>query len=72
MYEEEKWKIGLEAYYYSKQELNDNTIQRLLDFLVMIENFGKIFRSIYNFENFTDTKANKIWKYYTGPLTNPG
>jgi iron complex outermembrane receptor protein len=73
MYEvEEKWKIGLEAYYYSKQELNDNTIGRdYWIFGVMIEKLWKNFSVYANFENFTDTRQTKFGSIYTGPLTNP-
>ena len=73
MYEvEEKWKVGLEAYYYSKQTLNDNTIGR--DYWicgVMIEKLWENFSIYANFENFTDTRQTKFGSIYTGPLTNP-
>ena len=73
MYEvEEKWKIGLEAYYYSKQTLNDNTIGRdYWIFGVMIEKLWENFSIYANFENFTDTRQTKFGNIYTGPLTNP-
>ena len=73
MYEvEEKWKVGLEAYYYSKQTLNDNTIGRdYWIFGVMIEKLWENFSIYANFENFTDTRQTKFGSIYTGPLTNP-
>ena len=73
MYEvDEKWKIGLEAYYYSKQTLNDNTIGRdYWIFGVMIEKLWENFSIYANFENFTDTRQTNFGTIYTGPLNNP-
>lgn len=73
MYEiKEKWKIGLEGYYYSKQTLNDNTIGRdYWIFGVMIEKLWENFSVYTNFENLTDTRQTKFGSIYTGTLTNP-
>jgi iron complex outermembrane receptor protein len=68
MYEEEKWKIGLELL-YSKQELNDNC-GRLLDFWVMIENFGK-FSGLYLISKTLQIQDKQNLEVFAGPLTNP-
>ncbi|MDR0748064.1 MAG: hypothetical protein LBF62_00655 [Tannerellaceae bacterium] len=73
MYEvEDRWKIGLEAYYYSPQKLNDGTTGR--DYWIFGAMIEKIWNhiSIYaNFENFTDTRQTKFGSIYTGTITNP-
>lgn len=73
MYEvEDRWKIGLEAYYYSPQQLNDGTISR--DYWIcgaMVEKIWEHFSIYANFENFTDTRQTKFGSIYTGTVTNP-
>ncbi|MFT4202276.1 MAG: TonB-dependent receptor plug domain-containing protein [Chitinophagaceae bacterium] len=73
MYEaEDKWKIGLEAYYYSRQYLNDGTWGRafwIFGFM-MERTFGKI-SAFINFENFTDTRQTKYGSIYTGTVNTP-
>ncbi|ASK32350.1 hypothetical protein CEY12_20680 [Chryseobacterium sp. T16E-39] len=73
MYEvEDKWKIGLEAYYFSKQKLNDNAIgkQYWLYGFMAERIFGNF--SIYiNFENFLDSRQTRFDTIYTGTVTNP-
>ena len=73
MYEvEEKWKIGLEAYYYSKQQLNDGTTGKsywITGF--MAEKLWEKFSLFVNFENFTDTRQTRFGSIYTGTLDNP-
>jgi iron complex outermembrane receptor protein len=73
MYEkEDSWKIGLEAYYYSPQRLNDGTTSR--DYWicgVMLEKIWNCFSIYANFENFTDTRQTKFDSIYTGTITHP-
>lgn len=73
MYEvEDKWKIGLEAYTFSKQLLNDGTVGK--NYLItgfMVEKLWKRFSVYINFENFTDTRQTRFDTIYTGTLTNP-
>ncbi|SEW45046.1 TonB-dependent receptor plug domain-containing protein [Chitinophaga arvensicola] len=73
MYEvEDKWKIGLEAYYYSKQPLNDGTVGRsywLCGF--MAEKLWERFSVFVNFENMLDTRQSRFENIYTGTVTHP-
>ncbi|MDR2804688.1 MAG: TonB-dependent receptor [Dysgonamonadaceae bacterium] len=73
MYEiEDSWKIGLEAYYYSPQQLSDGTTGRdYWIFGAMIEKIWEHFSIYANFENFTDTRQTKFGSIYTGTITNP-
>jgi outer membrane receptor protein involved in Fe transport len=73
MYEvEDKWKIGLEAYYYSKQQLNDgSTGKQYWTCGFMAEKLWERFSLFVNFENFTDTRQTKFDSIYTGTVTNP-
>ena len=69
---EEKWKIGLEAYYFSKQKLSDGTFGKpywINGF--MIEKLWEKFSLYINFENFTDTRQTKFDTIYTGTIDNP-
>lgn len=73
MYEkEDKWKLGLEGYYYSKQTLNDGAIGKpywLFGF--MAEKLWEHFSLYINFENLTDTRQTRFDTIYTGAITNP-
>jgi iron complex outermembrane receptor protein len=73
MYEiEDKIKIGLEAYHFSRQKLNDGTFGKpywITGF--MIEKFWQKFSLFINFENFTNTRQSKFDIIYTGTLDNP-
>jgi outer membrane receptor for ferrienterochelin and colicins len=73
MYEiEEKFKIGLEAYYFSKQKLNDNSIGRSYWIMgLMAEKIWERWSLFINFENFTDTRQSKFEQIFTGTLMNP-
>lgn len=73
MYEvEEKWKLGAEAYYYSKQTLNDGAEGKsYLIFGFMAEKLWDRFSLYINFENFTDTRQTRFDNIYTGTVTNP-
>jgi iron complex outermembrane receptor protein len=73
MYEiEDKLKLGLEAYYYSKQRLSDGTPGKpywITGF--MAEKLWESFSLYINFENFTDTRQTRFDAIYTGPISNP-
>ena len=73
MYEvEERWKIGLEAYYFSKQRLTDNTYGK--DYWIcglMVERLWERFSLFINFENFLDTRQTRFDTIYTGTVSNP-
>lgn len=73
MYEmEEKWKIGLEAYYFSKQKLNDAATGKqyvLCGF--MAEKIWEKFSVYINFENFLDARQTRFDTIYTGTVSNP-
>ena len=73
MYEiEDKWKIGLEAYYYSKQPLNDGaTGKSYWTCGFMAEKIWERFSLFVNFENFTDTRQTRFDSIYTGTVTHP-
>lgn len=73
MYEvEEKWKLGLEAYYVSQQLLNDGaTGQPYWITGFMAEKLWEKFSVYVNFENFTDTRQTRFDTIYTGPISNP-
>jgi len=73
MYEvEEKWKVGLEAYYFSKQRLSDDTYGKeywICGF--MVERLWEKFSLFINFENFLDARQTRFDTIYTGTITNP-
>ena len=73
MYEiEDKWKIGLEVYYFSPQKLNDGTTGK--DYVIcgfMAEKIWERFSLYINFENFFDTRQTRFDNIYTGTITNP-
>lgn len=73
MYEiEDKLKLGLEAYYYSKQQLNDGTTgQSYWIAGFMAERLWEKFSVFINFENFTNTRQTKFDTIYTGTIDNP-
>ena len=73
LYEAEgKWKIGLEAYYFSKQQLSDGATGKsywITGF--MAEKLWEKFSLYINFENFTDTRQTKFDTIYTGTINDP-
>jgi iron complex outermembrane receptor protein len=73
MYEiEDKLKMGLEAYYFSKQKLNDGTYGQsywIMGF--MAEKLWEKFSVFINFENFTNTRQSKFGPIYTGSIQAP-
>jgi iron complex outermembrane receptor protein len=73
MYElDEKLKVGLEAYYYSKQKLNDGgTGQGYWICGLMAEKLWERFSVFVNFENLFDTRQTRFGSIYTGPVSNP-
>ncbi len=69
---EEKWKMGLEAYYFSKQKLSDGTVGKpywINGF--MVEKLWENFSLYINFENFLDTRQTKFGSIFTGTIENP-
>lgn len=73
MYEiEDKLKIGLEAYYFSSQKLNDGATGKEYWICgLMAEKLWEHFSIFINFENFIDTRQTKFDTIYTGTITNP-
>ena len=73
MYEkDERLKIGIEAYYFSSQRLNDGTTgQSYWIFGLMGEKVWEHFSLFVNFENFTDTRQTRFNNIYTGTISNP-
>lgn len=73
MYEvEEKLKLGLEAYYFSPQKLNDGAMGKsywITGF--MAEKIWEKFSVYINFENFTNTRQTRFDTIYTGTMDNP-
>lgn len=68
----EKWKLGLEAYYFSKQNLSDGTTGRsywITGF--MAEKLWKKFSLYINFENFLDARQTRFGSIYTGTINDP-
>ncbi len=69
---DEKWKLGLEAYYFSRQKLSDGLTGR--DYLItgfMAERLWERFSIYINFENFLDARQTRFDSIYTGTITNP-
>lgn len=73
MYEvEEKWKLGLEAYYFSKQKLNNGSFGKAYWITgFMAEKIWEKFSLFINFENFTDTRQSNFGPLYTGSIDEP-
>jgi outer membrane receptor for ferrienterochelin and colicins len=73
MYEiEDKLKLGLEAYYFSKQRLSDGGFGKsywITGF--MAEKLWEKCSVFINFENFTDTRQSKFDKVFTGTIQDP-
>ncbi|MGM0581223.1 MAG: TonB-dependent receptor [Bacteroidota bacterium] len=65
--------LGLEAYYFSPQRLNDGEMgQSYWIFGLMSEKrFSKMFSVFLNFENFTDTRQTAFDTVYRGNIENP-
>lgn len=73
MYEVEgNIKIGLEAYYFSPQRLNDGAIGKSYWLSgLMAEKSWERFSLFVNFENLFDTRQTKFDTIYTGSISNP-
>lgn len=73
MYEkDEKLKIGLEAYYFSPQRLNDGATGKSYWIMgLMGEKVWEKFSVFLNLENFTNTRQTRIDTIYTGSIANP-
>lgn len=73
MYEiEDKLKIGLEAYYFSPQKLNDGATGKSYWITgLMAEKLWNQFSFFINFENFLDTRQTRFDNIYTGSMSNP-
>lgn len=73
MYEiEDKLKIGLEAYYFSPQKLNDGATGKAYWITgLMAEKLWEKFSIFINFENFLDTRQTRFDTIYTGSISNP-
>jgi outer membrane receptor for ferrienterochelin and colicins len=73
MYEvEEKWKAGLEAYYFDKQLLSDGkTGAAYWNCGFMVERLWEKFSVFINFENFLDARQTRNDVIFTGSRSNP-
>jgi outer membrane receptor for ferrienterochelin and colicins len=68
----EKWKLGLEGYYFSRQQLSDGASGRpywITGF--MAEKLWEKLSLYINFENFLDTRQTRFDSIYTGSINNP-
>lgn len=68
----EKWKLGLEAYYFDTQVLSDGLKGKpywITGF--MAEKIWEKFSVYINFENFLDTRQTRFDSIYTGSIDNP-
>ena len=69
---EEKWRVGLEAYYFGPQSLSNG--QKTRDYWVtgfMTERIWEQLSLYVNFENFLDTRQTRFGSIYTGSPSNP-
>ncbi|WP_242928380.1 TonB-dependent receptor [Pontibacter vulgaris] len=69
---EDNFRIGLEAYYFSPQQLNDGSRGR--DYWingVMVEKMFEKFSLFLNFENIFDTRQSRFGSIYSGNMRNP-
>jgi len=67
-----KWRVGSEIYYFSRQKLTDGGTGRgyWLTGLLVERTWKRV--SIYiNFENFGDVRQTKFESIYTGTITDP-
>lgn len=73
MYEvEDKLRVGLEAYYYSPQQLTDGAVGKNYWLMgLMAEKMWDKFSLFINFENLLDTRQTRFDTIYTGTITNP-
>lgn len=73
MYEtEDKWKVGVESYYFSRQKLSDGSFGKPYIIMgLMAERLWDKFSVYVNFENFLDVRQTRFDTIYTGTITNP-
>jgi iron complex outermembrane receptor protein len=73
MYEkEDKWKIGAEAYYFSRQQLSDGSFGKPYWIAgLMIEKIWRQLSVFVNFENITDTRQTRFGTIFTGSIDDP-
>lgn len=73
MYEvEDKLKLGLEAYHFSKQKLNDGSFGKPYWITgLMIEKLWERYSLFVNFENFSNTRQSRFDSIFTGTINNP-
>lgn len=73
MYEiEEKLKIGLEAYYFSKQQRSDGSFGKPYWITgLMAEKLWERWSLFINFENFTNTRQSRFEPLFTGSISDP-
>jgi iron complex outermembrane receptor protein len=66
-------RVGLEAYYYGPQTLNDGSDSKSYwIYGLMMEKYINEDSSVFlNFENFTDTRQTRFESIYGGPIQNP-
>ena len=73
MYEvHEKWRIGLESFYFGPQKLSTGITTR--DYWIVgfsAQRSWEHFSLFINFENFTDTRQTRFGSIYSGTITNP-
>lgn len=70
--EEDNFRIGLEAYYFSPQRLSDGSQgQAFWIHGVMMEKIFERFSLFLNFENIFDTRQSRFDSIFTGSITNP-
>ena len=69
---EGKLKIGMEAYYFNKQQLSDGSTGRPYWLAgLMAEKIWNKFSVYINFENILDVRQTKFGAIYSGPISNP-
>jgi len=70
---EDEFRIGLEAYYYSEQERENDVPGKSYWFwgLMMEKSLNEQVAAFLNFENFTDSRQTKHENINTGDLANP-
>ncbi|MDX5339983.1 MAG: TonB-dependent receptor [Cyclobacteriaceae bacterium] len=74
MYEKhENFRLGLEAYYFSPQLLNDGAMGKSYWIVGLMgeKYFGENFSLFLNFENFLDTRQTAFDTIFTGSISNP-
>ncbi|WP_026969128.1 TonB-dependent receptor [Algoriphagus terrigena] len=74
MYEKhENFRIGLEAYYFSPQLLNDGATGKSYWIMGLMteKSFGERVSVFLNFENFLDARQTRFDTIYTGSISNP-